>query len=694
MADDEKKSVELGAVVPHIGSNGNWLMGETDTGKPSRGTTGPQGAKGDTGAQGPKGETGPAGPQGPKGDTGDTGPAGPKGDTGAKGETGAQGPAGATGAQGPKGDKGDAGATGPQGPQGVKGDTGAAGADGKSAYAYAKDGGFTGTETQFATLLNITVVTPQMYGAKGDGSTDDTKAFQSALAAHRIVRVPGGTYKLSAGITIRDNCELQLSQDTVLSFTGTSGNCISMKSSASLRGNHATITVPYAFAGNVIYIGTDLATELNEVPPFAKWDPQWKVGRYITDVNIVKPDSRGFYYSIDGKCNGTAIYVYANGNNVSTFIWACNFSGVRIAGAFSYGIRSRVENASGDSGWNHDMRIEAVIDAAEVGVSLENTNNAFLDVVVQPRRAYTTSETYAAYAKWGIRLENSRNADLSKSRIWDWSATNTLWTAGGQYQHLAMIGNCSGLILNDFLYYEQSSSDIRDLIYTDNVANLEKMTILQEPITRWFRPVDGEPYFNDGKEVKKLCTEEDLEAHFDTQIVKKFTDLLATATDGAGAVFNGIGYKVGQRIDTDGKTLTTSSGNACTGYIPCKQGDVIRTDGLSLKTYDGYCRTYFYDASYNLLTMISASNLTSGSNYYAGYTETENGMTVTPKNELEKVAYVRFCVLTANVGANPVVAANEEIKMEAAGFLADGIRIKASNVEGLEAFIKQIIAST
>ena len=46
-----------------------------------------------------------------------------------------------------KGPKGDTGATGP------KGATGPAGADGKSAYAYAVEGGYTGTETEFAAKL-------------------------------------------------------------------------------------------------------------------------------------------------------------------------------------------------------------------------------------------------------------------------------------------------------------------------------------------------------------------------------------------------------------------------------------------------------------------------------------------------------------------------------------------------------------
>ena len=72
---------------------------------------------------------------------------GDKGDTGSKGDTGAQGPKGDTGLQGPKGDKGD---TGPQGPAGA---TGATGASGKSAYQYAQEGGYTGTEAEFAAKL-------------------------------------------------------------------------------------------------------------------------------------------------------------------------------------------------------------------------------------------------------------------------------------------------------------------------------------------------------------------------------------------------------------------------------------------------------------------------------------------------------------------------------------------------------------
>lgn len=52
-----------------------------------------------------------------------------------------------TGPRGAKGDKGDKGDTGDTGP------AGSAGANGKSAYEYAQDAGYTGTETDLSAAL-------------------------------------------------------------------------------------------------------------------------------------------------------------------------------------------------------------------------------------------------------------------------------------------------------------------------------------------------------------------------------------------------------------------------------------------------------------------------------------------------------------------------------------------------------------
>lgn len=125
-------------ITPTIGDNGNWFLGDTDTGKPSRGE------KGDTGFTGPTGPQGEIGPQGPKGDTGATG---------------------------------------------------ATGADGKSAYSYAQDGGYTGTEAEFAAkLAEETGTVPENVALLEDVTVDEASGDFIPMLS------PNGTeYRLSIG---------------------------------------------------------------------------------------------------------------------------------------------------------------------------------------------------------------------------------------------------------------------------------------------------------------------------------------------------------------------------------------------------------------------------------------------------------------------------------------------------------------
>ena len=201
-------------ITPSIGDNGNWYLGATDTGKPSRGekgdtgekgekgdtgATGPNGPKGDTGPQGPQGIKGDTGPQGPKGDKGDpftyadfteaqlaalkgekgdTGPQGPKGDTGATGAQGPKGDTGATGAQGPKGDTGD---TGPQGPAGANGAAGAnATINGVNALTISGNGGVSASQSGSTLNLSVSGTFAGQVVANASGQTPGTKLLRNS----------------------------------------------------------------------------------------------------------------------------------------------------------------------------------------------------------------------------------------------------------------------------------------------------------------------------------------------------------------------------------------------------------------------------------------------------------------------------------------------------------------------------------
>mgnify|MGYP004459737377 CR=1 FL=1 len=134
--------------TPYVGENGNWYIGENDTGKPSRGAKGEPGATPTLGVESV--ETGEPGTDAEVTMTGDAPNHAlkfviPRGDKGAKGDTGAPGTDGHTPvisasktngvtviradgeviaaiSDGAKGDKGD---TGSPGAKGDKGDTGA-----------------------------------------------------------------------------------------------------------------------------------------------------------------------------------------------------------------------------------------------------------------------------------------------------------------------------------------------------------------------------------------------------------------------------------------------------------------------------------------------------------------------------------------------------------------------------------------
>ena len=110
---------------------------------------------------------------------------------------GAQGPEGPIGQVGPKGEKGDTGATGA---------TGASGEDGKSAYQYAQDGGYTGTEAEFAAKMAQDIPTVDSTLTKS-GQAADAAVVGNRLSAlsKEIANLPGGGSGLTtAQITALD----------------------------------------------------------------------------------------------------------------------------------------------------------------------------------------------------------------------------------------------------------------------------------------------------------------------------------------------------------------------------------------------------------------------------------------------------------------------------------------------------------
>lgn len=202
--------------APIIGADGNWYEWDdaagayTDTGKPSRGE---------------KGETGSAGADGADGRDGSDGITPTIGENGnwylGAMDTGkpSRGKDGATGATGEKG------------------------ADGKSAYQYAQDGGYTGTEEEFAAKMaeEMPDALPNPNALTFTGAVEGSYDGSAPLS----VNIPSGGGGALAGLAIADNYDIELISHVIIDQDNipTAGITVTQKDDGS----------PFAYDGLLIW---------------------------------------------------------------------------------------------------------------------------------------------------------------------------------------------------------------------------------------------------------------------------------------------------------------------------------------------------------------------------------------------------------------------------------------------------------
>lgn len=75
-----------------------------------------------------------------------------------------------------------------------------------------------------------------------------------------------------------------------------------------------------------------------------------------------------------------------------------------------------------------------------------------------------------------------------------------------------------------------------------------------------------------------------------------FTNVLPTAIDTDGSIFNGIGYKDGWRTSESTGAYTEEAGCTVTGYIACKKGDIVYMRGISI--HSGRSQAMPYNLSF------------------------------------------------------------------------------------------------
>lgn len=138
--------------------------------------------------------------------------------------------------------------------------------------------------------------------------------------------------------------------------------------------------------------------------------------------------------------------------------------------------------------------------------------------------------------------------------------------------------------------------------------------------------------------------------------VAAYTNQIPISTDASGAVFNGVGYQHGYRLNSSGNPSPQAS-TYITGFIPVHSGDTVRFEGMGLKEGTAPIneqRIAFYDANKAVIAAPywkdTGTNTMSG-----GYLVS---MTV-PAYSGKTVAFARFGCYW--IDSHSIITVNEEI---------------------------------
>lgn len=123
-----------------------------------------------------------------------------------------------------------------------------------------------------------------------------------------------------------------------------------------------------------------------------------------------------------------------------------------------------------------------------------------------------------------------------------------------------------------------------------------------------------------------------------------------------------------------------------TEFIPITNNSIIRMQDISMSTEVEGVRIITYDAKYQMLQDLRGDRI-AGDNYYYTVLETNANGEITSvllKNE-NNLAYFRISVRTTNVGKNPILTINEEIKtaMMSGGKLKSKIKVDYSQLDNI-----------
>lgn len=281
-------------------------------------------------------------------------------------------------------------------------------------------------------------ITPQMYGAVGDGETDDTQAFINALDSNSKVFVPKGEYVISSTLDLTKGKSLfgQSGNRGVLKFVGSTGNIIVLGEDSIF--DNIDIHIPQKIDGNVFITDNRLVNTTVSFLHTVVENTTIQIDKVQSDassekltlINInasnVKKDEENYY---QGLCYQT----YKNINVVRP-----NWEGLDAQAVYTNGIKitlSADEPARTDLSWITHINFEDVFLGSPVtAIKCGRENNSGVDLSETTRiiehilMTNVSAQVSAGYSKKFWDLEQCQIKAVN-CIAWDYAE----YVEGGKY---------------------------------------------------------------------------------------------------------------------------------------------------------------------------------------------------------------------------------------------------------------------
>jgi hypothetical protein len=144
-----------------------------------------------------------------------------------------------------------------------------------------------------------------------------------------------------------------------------------------------------------------------------------------------------------------------------------------------------------------------------------------------------------------------------------------------------------------------------------------------------------------------------------------YTNLIPTSTDSSGAIYNGIGYKDGARINSSGEEAEGRHMSA-TGFIPYTHGHTIRLGGTNIAFNEYGCVMYFYKSDKSAISGADYNKVGNANFGMWDTTEDNTAFAFTPSaTHYTDAAYIRISASVRNAGdtgSGMIVTIDERIE--------------------------------